>query len=93
MPSSSIGMHTMSGWYAENACSAPRYVGPSVMIDVARIDEDLREQVERLLRAGGHDEVVGLEAHADLGHELRDDRAELRRDPRDEPYWSACAPS
>ena len=38
--------------------------------DVARIDERLGDQVERLLRARGDHDVLRLHAHADVAHEV-----------------------
>ncbi len=45
--------------------------------DVARVQKRLREQIQPLLGAGGHDDVIGAHAHARLGHQLDDERASL----------------
>ena len=61
--------------------------------DVAGVQERLGEQVERLLGAGGDEQVARLEAHADLGHEVGDELARSASRPSLPPYWSAAAPS
>ena len=40
--------------------------------DVARVAEDADDQVEGHLRAGGHDDVVGVRGDADLADHLED---------------------
>ena len=50
--------------------------------DVAGVDQRLRDEVDHLLAAGRHDDVVGVGAHALGGHHLDDALLGLRRSPR-----------
>ena len=45
--------------------------------DVARVDKNLRDEVESLLRAGGDDDVVRMAANAVGAHDLDDHLAQF----------------
>ena len=58
---------------------------------VAGIDEDLADEIERLLRAGRDDHVVGVGVDVLLGHQHRRAARASRADPWPPPYCSATS--
>ena len=77
MPSASTATWWTSAPAAANTGTAPGIGRPLGEHRVAGIDQHAADQVERLLPAGGHDQLAGADQRAVLGHQVGDRVAQL----------------